>query len=165
MIEFVFRGTVIGAGATMLMDVWAIVLKQFGIPSLNFAFLGRWIGHLRRGQWFHESIAKSPSIQHESLIGWCAHYTIGISFAALLLATFGLSWARTPTPFPSLLIGVATVVAPWFILQPALGAGIASRRTPTPCFNAFKSLLTHVVFGIGLYLAARCLAALIPMAR
>jgi len=165
MMEFAFRSIVIGAGATLLMDVWAAVLRRFGITSLNFAFLGRWIGHLRRGQWFHESIAKSPSVPRELLMGWCAHYTIGVSFAALLLATFGLPWARTPTLFPALLVGVATVVAPWFILQPALGAGIASRKTPTPVFNAVKSLVTHAVFGIGLFLAARCLAALVPMYR
>jgi hypothetical protein len=161
--DFALRSMVIGAGATMLMDVWAALLRRFGINSLNFAFLGRWIGHLRHGQWFHESIAKSPSVRGELLMGWCAHYTIGISFAALLLALFGLPWAKTPTPLPALLIGIVTVVAPWFILQPALGAGIASRKTPTPVRNAVKSLVTHVVFGIGLFLAARCLAALHPV--
>jgi hypothetical protein len=35
------RFVVIGVGATILMDLWALVLRQLGIPSLNFAFLGR----------------------------------------------------------------------------------------------------------------------------
>ena len=165
MVEFAFRSVVIGAGATLLMDAWAAVLRRFGFTSLNFALLGRWIGHLRRGQWFHESIAKSPSVPRELLMGWCAHYTIGISFAATLLATFGLPWAQAPTLFPALLVGIATVVSPWFILQPALGAGAASRKTTRPVFNAVKSLVTHVVFGIGLFLAARCVAALISIGR
>lgn len=46
------------------------------------------------------------------------------------------------------------MAAPLLILQPALGAGVASRRTATPVFNASKSVATHVVFGLGLYLAA-----------
>jgi hypothetical protein len=56
-------------------------------------------------------------------------------------------------------MGVVTVVAPLFVLQPALGAGIASSKTPRPLFNSLKSLVTHVVFGIGLFLAARLTAA------
>ncbi len=162
-IEFVVRSMLIGAGATMAMDIWAAVLRRFGVPSLNFAFLGRWIGHLPRGRWLHESIARAAPIRGELLIGWCAHYSIGITFAALLLATFGLQWARSPTLPPALFIGIVTVLAPLFILQPALGAGIASSKTPTPVFNSFKSLITHTIFGVGLFLAARATASLIPV--
>jgi hypothetical protein len=57
---------------------------------------------------------------------------------------------------------MVTVLAPLFILQPALGAGIASSKTPAPIFNSFKSLLTHTIFGVGLFLAARATASLIP---
>ncbi|MDP1826093.1 MAG: DUF2938 domain-containing protein [Archangium sp.] len=152
--EFVLRVLVIGVGATMVMDLWALVLKQFGVPSLNFAFLGRWIGHLPQGQWMHESIARAAPVRGELLLGWAAHYSIGISFAALLLSAFGLEWARAPTLLPALLIGLVTVVAPLLILQPALGLGIASSRTPAPLFNSLKSVVTHLVYGGGLYLAA-----------
>jgi hypothetical protein len=58
-----------------------------------------------------------------------------------------------------------TVVAPLFILQPALGAGIASSKTAAPLFNCIKSVATHTVFGLGLYLAALATAALVPAAR
>ena len=94
-------------------------------------------------------------IAHERAIGWLAHYTIGVSFAAVLVATFGLGWARTPTLLPALAVGLLTVVAPLFVLQPALGLGIASSRTAAPVFNALKSVVTHLVYGLGLYLAAR----------
>lgn len=161
-IEFVVRSLLIGAGATFAMDVWAAVLRRFGVSSLNFAFLGRFVGHLPQGRWLHESIAKSAPIRGELLIGWFAHYSIGVTFAALLLAVFGLQWARSPTLTPALIIGIVTVVAPLFILQPALGAGIASSKTAAPVFNSFKSLVTHIVFGIGLFLAARGTASLVP---
>ena len=161
-LEFMLRAILIGAGATLVMDVWAAVLRRFGVASLNFAFLGRWVGHLRDGRWAHESIAKAAPVRHELLIGWCAHYLIGVSFAALLLATFGREWARSPTLYPALLIGVTTVVAPLFVLQPALGLGVASSKTPTPLFNTLKSLVTHTVFGFGLFLAAHA-TALLPI--
>lgn len=159
--ESVLRSVLIGAGATMTMDIWAAVLRRLGIASLRFELLGRWIGHLPRGRWFHQNIARSEPVRGELWIGWCAHYAIGISFAALLLATFGLDWARSPTPGPALSIGVVTVLAPWLVLQPALGAGIASSKTPAPVFNSFKSLVTHTVFGVGLFLAAHAVSSLL----
>jgi len=161
-VEFAVRSVLIGAGATLTMDLWAAVLRRFGVPSLNFALLGRWLGHLPEGRWLHESIAKAAPIRGELLIGWCAHYAIGVTFAALLLAVYGPSWARSPTLLPALFIGIVTVVAPLFILQPALGAGIASSKTPTPVFNSVKALVTHTIFGLGLFLAARATASLLP---
>jgi len=162
--EFVSRSILIGVGATLTMDLWAAVLRRFGVPSLNFALLGRWIGHIPRGRFIHASIASSAPVRGELLIGWSAHYAIGITFAALLVATFGLEWARAPTLPPALLIGVVTVVAPLLVLQPAMGAGIASSKTPRPVFNSVKSLVTHTVFGFGFFLAARAGALLVPAA-
>lgn len=164
-LEFVLRAALIGVGATLVMDGWAFLLRQLGVPSLNLALLGRWIGHLRRGQWMHASIAKAAPVRGEALIGWCVHYSIGIAFAALLLSTFGLKWARSPSLYPALFIGIVTVVAPLLVMQPALGAGIASSRTPRPVFNSIKSVVTHAVYGFGLYLAALATASLIPAGR
>lgn len=161
-VEIVLRTLLIGAGATLVMDAWALLLRQLGIPSLSFAFLGRWIGHLPRGTWVHESIAKAAPIRGELLLGWCAHYAIGLSFAAILVSTFGLGWARSPSLLPALLVGVVTVVAPLFVLQPALGAGIASSKTAAPVLNSLKSLATHTVYGFGLYLAALATRFLVP---
>ncbi len=152
--EAISRIVLIGIGATLTMDVWAWILRRAGVPSLNFAFLGRWIGHLREGRFVHANIAKSAPVRGERILGWSAHYAIGISFAALLVSTFGLEWARTPSLLPALAIGIVTVVAPLFVLQPALGAGIASSKTPTPVFNCVKSVVTHIVYGFGLYIAA-----------
>lgn len=153
--EFVLRSLLIGAGATLTMDVWAALLRRVGIPSLDLALLGRWVGHLPRGRFVHDGIARTPPVRGERLIGWCAHYAIGATFAALLVAVAGLAWARSPTLCPALAVGVVTVLAPWFVLQPGLGAGVMSRKTPRPVFNSAKSLVTHTVFGIGLFLAAR----------
>lgn len=162
-IEFALRSALIGSGATLTMDVWAAALRRLGVPSLDLGLLGRWVGHFPRGRFVHDGIARTPPVRGERLIGWCAHYAIGASFAALLLALTGLDWARSPTLCPALTVGLVTVLAPWFLLQPALGAGVMSSKTPRPEFNSAKSALTHAVFGLGLFLAARVTALLLAV--
>jgi hypothetical protein len=49
---------------------------------------------------------------------------------------------------------VGTVIAPFLLMQPALGAGVASRLVPDPVRARLQSILSHAVFGVGLYLAA-----------
>jgi hypothetical protein len=61
--EEVVRVVLVGIGATLVMDVWTAVLKALGVPTLNYALVGRWIGHLRRGKLTHESIGKAAPIQ------------------------------------------------------------------------------------------------------
>ena len=36
-IELVLRAVLIGIGATMVMDVWALLLRRLGVPSLDLA--------------------------------------------------------------------------------------------------------------------------------
>lgn len=163
--EFLVRAVLIGVGATLLMDLWALVLRKFGVPSLNFAYLGRWIGHLPDGQFIHQKIAQTEPVRGELMMGWLAHYSIGVSFSFLLLGLFGLEWARSPSFGPALLVGIVTVLAPLLVLQPALGAGAFSSKTPAPVFNTVKSLVTHTVYGTGLYLTALLTTALFPVAR
>jgi hypothetical protein len=90
------------------------------------------------------------------------HYATGVAFAGLLVSLFGLTWARSPSLLPALGVGLSTVALPLFVMQPAMGAGIASSRTPTPLKNGLRSLTNHAVFGVGLYLAAAITAASCP---
>jgi len=158
-VEFLVRGVLIGGGAAVLMDAWALFARRaFDIRGLDYAMLGRWIGHFPRGRFFHERIASADPIRGERPLGWVAHYTIGIAFAFLLLAIWGLDWARSPTILPPMLIGLGTIVAPWFILQPGMGAGIAASKTPDPRAARLRNLATHTVYGIGLFVSAVALA-------
>lgn len=161
-VELLMRAVLIGVGATLVMDAWNLLLTRAGAPALDLALVGRWLGHLPEGRWAHESIARAAAIRGEAFIGWSAHYVVGITFSVLTLSVFGLDWARSPTLLPALVVGVATVAAPLLVLQPALGAGVASSRTPTPILRSLKSLATHTVYGVGLYLAAQVTAALLP---
>lgn len=148
----------IGIGATAVMDAWLLLLKHLGVPTLNFAFIGRWVGHLFRGQFAHAAIAKAVPIRGELAWGWLTHYAVGVAFATVLVGIQGADWVRSPTLLPALAVGVCTVAAPLLVMQPAMGSGFAASRTPTPLKNCLRSLANHTVFGFGLYLSALAIA-------
>jgi hypothetical protein len=156
LLTIIAGAAVIGVGATLIMDLWALVLRRgFDVASLDLALLGRWIGHLARGPFRHERIAATAPVAHERLIGWTAHYTIGVTFAGVLLTIWGVEWLQAPTLLPPLIVSTLTLAAPFLVMQPAMGAGIASSRTPRPNLARLRSVATHTVYGLGLYLAAR----------
>ncbi|WP_049999306.1 DUF2938 domain-containing protein [Halococcus sediminicola] len=161
-LELVIRVALIGVGATVIMDIWALFLKHaFGISSLDNRMVGRWFGHFSHGSFMHNNIRESSPIPGERIIGWSAHYVIGITWAGILLAIWGLDWARHPTLLPALIVGLATLVAPFLIMQPGMGIGIAASKTPNPNVARLKSIAAHTVYGIGLYSSALLSALLI----
>ena len=58
------------------------------------------------------------------------------------------------------LVGIASLAAPFLVMQPAMGYGIAASRTPKPAAARLRSLTTHAVFGLGLYGAGWATAGL-----
>jgi len=162
--EDLWRVLLTGIGATAVMDAWLVALQRLGVPTLNFAFVGRWVGHAWRGTFAHASIGQARPIAGEVALGWIAHYATGLAFAALLAGIQGPAWLRAPTLMPAVAVGVATVAVPLFLIQPGMGAGVASSRTPTPLKNCLRSVLTHAVFGLGLYLSAVAATWVLPPA-
>lgn len=155
----------LGLGATVLMDVWAGLKKRlWHSASLDYALVGRWLGHMRHGRFAHSSIQAASPIRFERGSGWGFHYLTGMAFAAVMLAFTGTGWIYDPTPGPALLTGLVTVLAPFFVMQPAFGLGLAASRTRQPGRARFHSVITHLVFGLGLYLTALLLRPLWPPA-
>ncbi len=142
----------VGAGATAVIDLWAIARKRlFGTPPPDYGLVGRWLAHMARGRFRHDSIVAAQPVHGERQIGWTAHYLIGISFAAILPGVWGLAWIHHPTIGPALVVGIGSVAAPFLVMQPGMGAGIAASRTPRPAAARIQSLVTHAIFGLGLY--------------
>lgn len=115
------------------------------------------------GKFRHTNISAAPPKPLECAMGWIAHYTIGVVFAGLFVALVSASWLMEPTLLPALLFGIGTVAFPLFIMQPALGLGVAASRTPNPLAARLKSFGTHAVFGLGLYAAALLLRFVLPL--
>ena len=152
--DYLIGALIVGIGATAVTDLWCLVRKPLlGIAPPDYGLVGRWLAHMARGRFRHASIKQSPAVRGERLIGWSAHYLTGIAFAAMLLGICGIEWIRHPRITPALLVGIVTVAAPFLLMQPGMGAGIAASRAPRPASARLQSLIMHAVFGLGLYAA------------
>jgi hypothetical protein len=147
----------IGLGATFTFDLWGLFLKlAFRIPASNICLVGRWLRYMPEGTIKHINISSSPKKSAECVIGWIAHYMIGITFSVIFVAfTFtGSRWLQHPTPIPAFAFGIVTVLAPFFIMQPLMGLGFAASKTSNPTQARLRTLMNHAAFGAGLYLFA-----------
>ena len=142
-----------GCLATLVMDLWAIIQKKmWAIVPLNYCLVGRWLLHIKHGQFAHNNITQSKQQPLECQMGWFSHYMIGVGFAGLYLALATL--IPLGTSFIAVVgFGLLTVVAPFFIMQPCFGFGVLASRTPNPWLARFRSCVAHLSFGVGLYLS------------
>jgi hypothetical protein len=146
------KGVVIGGGATLLMDLWAVVLwKAFRQGRPNWAPVGRWFWHLKNGTVFHDDISKAEPYAFEQALGWIGHYAVGILYGVILSVIVGDAWFAAPTFLPAWILGIVTVGAGWFLLQPGLGIGVAASKLPNANTVRFLNLVSHTVFALGLY--------------
>jgi DUF2938 family protein len=150
-----------GIGATAITDLWPIARRRLlGMALPDYGLVGRWIAWMPRGRFFHDPISATARVRGERAIGWVVHYLIGMAFAGLLPALWGAGWIHQPTLLPALIVGIGTVAAPFLVMQPGMGAGVAASRTPRPATARLQSLVTHAIFGLGLY-ASGLLASLV----
>lgn len=149
------RAIFIGLGATLTFDLWGLFLRQaFKIAPSNLCLVGRWLRYMPEGTFGHASLAATPPKRAECAVGWVAHYLIGIMFATAFVALSGAGWLQHPTPLPALVFGIVTSVAPFFIMQPLFGLGLASSRAPNAGLARTRTLMNHAAYGLGLYLFA-----------
>ena len=157
--KFIIASLVMGVAATALLDIWAILLnRMFGFATPNWTFGGRWFGHVARGQFLHEDISRSAAIPNELALGWIGHYAIGILFAVVTVLIGGEAWLKAPTLLLPMVVGLVTVGCGWFLMQPGMGAGIAASKKPDAARIRMLNIAGHIVFGLGLYGAARLIA-------
>ncbi len=150
--ELLLKGVAIGIGATVLMDVWAIVLwKVFRQGRPNWAPVGRWFWHLKDGTVFHDDIGKAEPYSGELALGWIGHYAVGILYGVILALVMGAGWFAAPTFLPAWILGIVTVGAGWFLLQPGLGIGVAASKLPNANTVRALNLVAHTIFALGLY--------------
>jgi hypothetical protein len=163
-IELLVGAVVVGLGATLVMDLWAVFLKRaFNIPSPNYCLVGRWLRHMTDGVFKHRSISAAAKRPAECTFGWIAHYTIGVLFAFALVALTTPQWLQSPTLMPALIFGIVTVGMPFFIMHPSFGLGLAASKAPNPMQARLRSLMNHAAFGVGLYVSALVMSSVIEV--
>jgi hypothetical protein len=142
---------VAGIFATVALDIWQRILHAaMGIPPTNWGIVGRWFGHMPRGRFMHVAIGEAAPVVGEAAIGWIMHYLIGLAYGVayvwLMVALFG-----APTLLNGFLFGLASVVIPWFLMQPCLGLGVMGAKAPNPNIPRYSALAAHCLYGVALY--------------
>ncbi|WP_036972617.1 DUF2938 domain-containing protein [Pseudoalteromonas lipolytica] len=150
------QAIVIGLIATLSIDIWSYFFKKcFNQTTLNFCFVGRWALTMASGQFKHVDIAASEAKERECVVGWILHYIIGALFSLFFVLLIGKEWMTSPLFLPACLFGLFSTVMPFFVMQPALGLGVMAVNTAKPNQARLKTLTTHLLFGVGLYLSAQ----------
>ncbi len=151
--SFILQACAAGLVATLVLDIWQrLLFAVSGIPPTNWALIGRWFAHLPRGRFIHRPIADSAAVPGELTLGWVMHYLVGLiyGFVYVGLMVYGLD--RPPSLVNGAVFGAASVVIPWFILQPGLGIGIMGRLAPNPWVPRLNALSSHVIYGVALFI-------------
>ena len=104
---------------------------------------------------------QTPCSALELSVGWAAHYLIGIVFVWAFVTAAGDSWRKHPTLAEPIIFGLLTLAMPFLVLQPAMEAGVAARKTPRPWISRGRSAAAHLAFGVGFSLARDCSLGLI----
>ena len=60
-------------------------------------------------------------------------------------------WSAAPTFLPAWILGMVTIGAGWFLLQPGMGAGWAAAKRPNALQIRGLNIVAHTVFAAGLY--------------
>lgn len=158
MLQTLTDSVLLGLGASVILDGWALGRRSIaGVPMLDYGWLTRWLAGLPVGR-LRLVPGQATSLNGiERALGWGLHYAIGVVYAGVFLLITGPGWMDQPSVLPALVFGIVTVLAPFLILQPALGRGVFASRTPAPWTARLQTLLNHGVFGVGLYATALAL--------
>lgn len=157
----VLKTVITGVGATLIMDLWSMFQKHvLKISPLDYALVGRWILWIPRGKFWHHTIISTSRLSGEFFAGWVFHYLTGMIFALIPLALYGKPWFHEHTFSLSILTGLLTLAAPFLIMQPAFGFGVAASHTPRPWLARLLGLATHLAYGIGLFGSATIISSM-----
>jgi Protein of unknown function (DUF2938) len=149
-------GVIVGILATVTMDFVAVIGLGLGIAGRGPRrtgpdLIGRWVGYLLRGKFKHSDILQTPRLRGELLLGFAAHYSIGIVLTLVYFGVLAVAHAR-PTALSAILYGTATTGLPWFVMFPSQGMGWLGRDAPGGAHLARASLFNHIMFGLAIAL-------------
>lgn len=158
----ILNAVITGVIATAMADLWQQLMKRcVSLPTANWKLAGRWVVGMTQGVFTHRSIDNAAPVPGEAAVGWTFHYLVGITYAFLYLACIR-TWPEVgPGLVGALAFGIVTLVAPWFIVQPALGFGFMARCLPNQLAVMLVTINTHLMFGLGLYTGLRVAGLLI----
>lgn len=154
-------GATVGFGATIFADFIAVLRQGWTMTHGFYCLVGRWVGSLPSTGLIHNDIRASPPIAGERILGWGAHVILGVIYGIVFAVIFGPAVIEAPKFWLGLGFGLVTVMVPWLIFQPLFGWGFGMSKAPEPWKMRLKGVINHAVFGMGLWLSAELLNAVL----
>lgn len=153
MTNIVIFSLIVGIGSTLTLDIWVMLVKWItGIPPTDWGLVARWVLDFRKGHFILDGTRTSPANLQEQVFGWIVHYSVGITYAVLILIVWGAEYIAAPTILPIVIIGfILSTIAGMFILFPGLGAGIMASKLPNQLTMVVYLIVAHAVFAVGQY--------------
>jgi len=153
--DIFLKATLVGVGGTIVLDLYALMMSRvLGVPATNCN--GRPLVR-QYGSW---PIRSGRAVQGRTG-DWLDRALRNRHWAPAVRAVGqGLAGA-TDTPSSDDPRWVL-LVAPYLMMMPGMGVGIARSRTPKPNVMRLKSVIGHSVFGLGMYATGRLLAPYWP---
>ena len=146
----------VGFFATLLFDLYQILLKfAYEIDKSKWGLVGRYFIHCYKGTYKQNDINTSESFDYENIIGYAAHYMIGIFYGFFYIFVNYLFFDNASL-FIAITFGLLTVLGNWCIMMPyAFNLGFFGLKN-----NNFKkiwvqNLVIHFIFGVGLYIGLK----------
>ena len=131
------------------------VVAELGIPDL---LTGRWFGLMAEGHFVDSDIAEAPPISHEMAIAAPMQYAIGYTLGIVYLLVISVLGLSRRGLIKAIGFGLCMNLLPWLLMFPAIGYGWFGTHGPPGTRLFLSSVVTHCIYGIGLWLAASILS-------
>jgi hypothetical protein len=117
--------------------------------------IGRWVTDSVRGRWRHGNITREPARRGELALGLLTHYVTGIVLTQVYLLPPRRGTGRRRF-LGATAFGIATAVAPFFVLFPSIAYGLFGHRSSDAARVIPITLIGHTAFGVGIGLTEPC---------
>lgn len=159
-LELIITAAIVGIGGTLILDLYAVIMSRVaGMAAPDWRLVGRWLGHVARGRFILPDPAQAAPVPAEQALGWAFHYAVGVGYGLLIAAIWGASWLQTPCIVEPLMLSLALLVLPYFVLMPGMGLGMAGSKAQHPSVARIRSLIGHTVFAFGMFVTAWLMTA------
>ncbi len=149
--DLVVTGVVAGVLGTLVMDSLNLLFARTGVISnIDVGMIGRMAVGWAHGRFRYEDPSEMKQVSNEKLYGYLTHYAIGVGLAVPYVVGWDFLVGGPASPVWALAYGVATTVASYFFVFPALGLGVAGRRSPEGIRAPLSALANHLFYGAGI---------------
>jgi hypothetical protein len=157
--DTVIASIIAGVFGTATMDLMNLLFaRRRLILQIDVAMIGRMAAGWARGRFRYGHPSEMEPVAGEKFLGYVAHHGIGVGLAIPFIF-FCEYFAGGPVqPTWAIPYGLATTIASWFLVYPAMGFGVCGWRSPDGPKAIFSPLANHLFYGVGLALGLALIA-------